>query len=207
MVFTANRLCGHQLITSDAKKAEVRDLIFDDQTWAVRYLVVRVRRLLNHDDFLLRPGQMEAEDWSAFGLRTPLSLNEIAAAPTLLTCPPVAKQGELEAARIIAWEAYWTGLFDRLTQFGDPHLRNVQAVMGHRVFGMDREVGRMDNFVIDDDGWIVRYLVVRLGSRPDPRRVMVDPHLVDAISWQDRSVWIRLPKESIEECEEFSVSH
>ena len=50
---------------------------------------------------------------------------------------------------------------------------------------MDSEAGFIDNFVIDDQDWTIRYLVVRLGKHVNSRRVMVDPHLVDSISWEN----------------------
>ncbi len=203
MIVTANRVYGSRLTTCDDKCAQVHDLLFDDRSWRVHYLVARLRQFLSHKDVLLTPEQIEDAVWSARAVRTPLSLIEVQSAPGLLSHPPVAKQGELEAARMIAWEAYWTGLFNRVPNFGDPHLRNTRAVTGHRVFGLDSEVGRIDNFVVDDQDWIIRYLVVRLGRYDDSRRVMVDPHLVDAISWQNHSVSIHLAKESIERCDEF----
>ena len=203
MIVTANRVYGSRLATSDGNHAGVRDLLFDDRAWHIRHLVVRLRHFLSWEDVLLTSEQIESADWSSGTLQTPLLLAEVTKAPTLLSNPPVAKQEELKAARMIAWEAYWTGLFNRLPDFGDPHIRNTRAVTGHRVFGVDSEVGFIDNFVIDDQGWKIRYVVVRLGRRRSGRRVMVDPHLVDAISWQDHSVWIHLPRESIERCDEF----
>ena len=206
MIITANRVYGSQLNTSDGETTMVRDLLFDDQTWRMRYLVVRLRHLLSREDILLTPEQIEDTAWSAGRLQTPLSMTEVKAAPRLLADPPVAKQGELKAARMIAWEAYWTGLFDRMTDFGDPHLRNTRAVTGHRVYGLDSEAGFIDNFVVDDQDWTIRYLVVRLRKRIDSRRVMVDPRVVDSISWESHGVWVHLPTEAIERCDEFVAS-
>lgn len=205
MIITANRVYGSRLNTRDGKSAVVHDLLFDDRTWRARYLVVRLQHLFSREDVLLSPEHLEGAVWSDGELQTPLSLAEVNALPRLLSDPPVAKQGELKAARIIAWEAYWTGIFDRMTDFGDPHLRNTRAVAGHQVFGLDSEVGFIDNVIVDDRNWTVRYLVVRLGKPLDSRRVMVDPHLVDSISWENHAVWIHLPKESIRRCEEFVV--
>ncbi len=203
MILTANRIYGSRLKTRDGGDVAVRDLLFDDRTWRVRHLVVRPRHLFHREEVLLTPEQIDDAAWSTGVLHTPLSTTGVMAAPRLLSNPPVAKQGELKALRMIAWEAYWTGLFDRETDFGDPHLRNTRAVTGHRVYGLDSEVGFIDNFIVDDQDWTIRYLVVRLGKRQDSRRVMVDPHLVDSISWETHGVWIHLPKESIQRCDEF----
>lgn len=206
MIITVNRAYGIRLNTSDGQCARVKDLLFDDRTWRIRFLVVKLGHFLSRRVVLLTPEQIENAAWSSGALQTPLTMAEVKAAPRLLSSPPVAKQAELEASRMIAWEAYWTGLFDRLSNFGDPHLRNTRAVTGHHVFGLDNEVGFIDNFVVDDQDWRVRYLVVRLGKHRNSRRVMVDPHLVDSISWESHSVRIHLPETSIERCEEFVSS-
>jgi hypothetical protein len=100
------------------------------------------------------------------------------------------------------WDAYWSGVLDRLPA-GDPHLRNTRAVTGHHVLGVDAEAGYVDNFVIDDAGWLVRYLVVRIGGRRSAKRVLLEPRWVDSIVWEDRGVHIHLPKAEIEHGREF----
>ena len=206
MIVTTNRVYGSRLNTCDDEHVIVQDLLFDDRTWCVRYLVVRLRHLLIREDFLLTPEQIENTTPSVESFQTRLSVAEVRSLPRLLSNPSVAKQEELKAARMIAWEAYWTGLFDRFTDFGDPHLRNTRAVTGHQAFSLDGEVGFIDNFVVDDQDWTIRYLVVRLGKRKSSRRVMIDPQLVDSISWESHGVWVHLPKEAIERCDEFVAS-
>lgn len=206
MIVTSKRVCESALVTGDNQRLKVRDLLFDDRTWQVRYFVIGTGRLLNYREVLLLPDQISDAVWSQDTLHTQLPLAELRQAPGLLSNPPVAKQGELEAARIIAWEAYWTGIFDRQSAVGDPHLRNVRAVTGHQVRGLDSEVGTVHNFVIDEQEWTIRYLVVRLGKGRHNRKVLIDPHLVDEISWQQHSVWIRLAKEAVEKCETFAAN-
>ncbi len=206
MIITAKQVYESRLRTRDNRTALLRDVLFDDRSWSVRYLVARLRHLFGHEDVLLSPEQLGDTAWPTGELHTSLSMVEVEAAPRLLSDPPVAKQGELKVSRMVAWEAYWTGLFDRFTDFGDPHLRNTRAVTGHRVYGLDSEAGFIDNFVLDDQDWRVRYLIVRLGKHLSSRRVMVDPNLVDSINWEGHGVWIHLPKKSIEQCQEFVAS-
>lgn len=202
MIITATQVWGCRLHTSDGKQARVRDLLFDDRTWRIEYIVVKLPHLLA-EDVLLRPSQTSGTAWASRALETPLSMDEVRAAPALLSNPPVAKQGELATVQMVAWEAYWTGLFDRMPKFGDPHLRNMGAITGHRVLGIDSKVGWIDNFVIDDEDWSVRYLVVRLGPRRNGRRVVVEPEVVGTISWPTRSVSLKLPRDAIVQCEDF----
>ena len=119
-------------------------------------------------------------------------------APRLEANPPVALQRQRQNAKTLAWDAYWTGMLDRETEPDDPHTRNTRAVTGHRVYGVDGHAGYVDNFIIDDQRWVVRYLVVSLGERRSQTKVVIEPHWVDSICWDDRRVSSRLPAAEIE---------
>lgn len=42
----------------------------------------------------------------------------------------------------------------------DPHLRSTNAVRGYEIQALDDEIGHVEDFVIDDETWAIRYLVV-----------------------------------------------
>lgn len=43
---------------------------------------------------------------------------------------------------------------------GDPHLRSIAAVTGYHIHATDREIGHAKDFLLNDVGWSVRYVVV-----------------------------------------------
>ena len=42
----------------------------------------------------------------------------------------------------------------------DPHLRSTDNVRGYEIQAIDGEIGHVEDFVIDDETWAIRYLVV-----------------------------------------------
>jgi hypothetical protein len=42
----------------------------------------------------------------------------------------------------------------------DPHLRSTDSVSGHSIQATDGEIGHVEDFIIDDETWAIRYLVV-----------------------------------------------
>jgi hypothetical protein len=42
----------------------------------------------------------------------------------------------------------------------DCHLRSCSAVMGYHLHAKDGDVGHVDDFLVDDRTWAIRYLVV-----------------------------------------------
>ena len=43
---------------------------------------------------------------------------------------------------------------------GDPDLRSTNDVSGHHVEALDGEIGHVEDFLIDDQTWAIRYLIV-----------------------------------------------
>jgi len=42
----------------------------------------------------------------------------------------------------------------------DPHLRSTDEVSGYHIQAADGEIGHVEDFVIDDETWAIRYMVV-----------------------------------------------
>ena len=60
---------------------------------------------------------------------------------------------------------------------GDPHLRSANEVTGHSVQGSDGEIGHVEDFLVDAEGWAVRYIIV------DPKNWWPGKHVLIAPSW------------------------
>ena len=65
-------------------------------------------------------------------------------------------------------------------------LRSLKDLESYAVHATDGDVGRVVNFLLDDERWIVRYLVVDAGGFLDRRRVLVSPIAFRGIDWATR---------------------
>lgn len=205
MIIAVNQMYGVRVRCADGFLGRVDDLLFDDRSWNVTFVVVRLDGWLSPRRVLVTPSDVEAAEWSAGRLRVRLTRNRLQASPSLESNPPVAVQQKLRELQLIAWDAYWSGALDRIS--GDPHLRNTRAVTGHRVLGLDAQAGYVDNFVIDESAWQIRYLVVRIGRWRGAKRVVLEPRWVDSIVWEDRGVYVHLPRIEIEHAREFTADN
>ena len=57
----------------------------------------------------------------------------------------------------------------------DSHLRSLSALIGYTVESEDGEIGHVDDLLIDDRTWAIRYLVVNAEKWCPDRRVWVSP--------------------------------
>jgi hypothetical protein len=202
MIIAANQIYGVSTRCVDGPLGQVDDLLFDDRSWQVMHLVVRFGGWLTRRRVLVTPTDVGGADWPAGQLKLSLAMSDLRAAPSLETHPPVAVQKAREL-ELIAWDGYWSGVLGRMSN-EDPNLRSTTAVKGHRVWGLDaQKAGYVDNFVIDDVAWTIRYLVVRTGFWRNTKRVVLEPRWVDSIAWEDHGVRIHLPTGEIEHGREF----
>lgn len=85
----------------------------------------------------------------------------------------------------------------------DPHLRSTREVIGYTIRARDGEIGAVDDFLVDDPTWVVRYLVIDAGGWWSGKKVLVAPDWVNASSWERSDVRIDLPRETIKNAPPF----
>ena len=76
-------------------------------------------------------------------------------------------------------------------------LRGVKDLQGFALGAPDGDIGRIDAFYFDDEGWIIRYLVVDTSCWLPGRQVLVSPDAIERVSWAEASVRVALSREAI----------
>jgi len=85
----------------------------------------------------------------------------------------------------------------------DTHLRSAREIMGYHIQATDGEIGHVDDFIVEDDGWRVRYVVVDTRNWLSGRQVLLSPDWVDAVDWNERKVHASLTKNGVKNSPEF----
>jgi uncharacterized protein YrrD len=87
----------------------------------------------------------------------------------------------------------------------DSNLRSSKEVSGYKIHATDEDkIGHVDDFIIDDDTWAIRYLIINTGNVFTGKKVLISPEWIDHISWDDSKVYINLSKEEIKQSPEYS---
>ena len=79
----------------------------------------------------------------------------------------------------------------------DAHLRSSRHVTGYHIQALDEEIGHVDDFIFDDDRWLICYLVVDTGKIFPGRKVLVSPKWATAINWGQRRVFVDMTKNDV----------
>jgi hypothetical protein len=83
-------------------------------------------------------------------------------------------------------------------------LKKARALEGYRLHGRDGEIGRVDDFVIDDETWTIRYLVIDTCDWWPGKRVLVSPRWIDRVNWGQSKVFVNLHRDNVKQSPEYT---
>lgn len=205
MQYDLNAFIGSHVIPTDGETGRVRDFLFDDQSWVVRYLVVDVGNWLERRDVVLPITVLEKPDWTNRTCCARLTKDQVRNSPDVDTEEPVSRQQE------IAMHDYFgplSGWIDREFGFSPMptgmkyplhtpevlHLRSAGHVLGYHAWAKDGDFGVLEGFVLDEPGWHLAYIDVKCGDWLGNRSVLVSTRWVDSVSWSEFRVYLQHTK-------------
>jgi len=206
---------------TDGEIGRVSDFYFDDQRWTVRYLVVDTGDFWHGSHrVLVSPVAFHGADWGAKVIHLALSRDTVRNSPTVDLDKPVSRQYERDYFRYYGWPHYWGygGIWgqwgypgdlrertwiDTPDEDNDPHLRSMREVLGYRIQGSDEEVGHVEDLIVDDVAWTIRYLAVDTRNWLPGKKVLVALPWIDQISWPESTVSVKLLRETIKNSPEW----
>ena len=231
---------GYAIHGRDGVIGKLRDLLFDDERWTTRYLVVDTGGWLSDRLVLLPPHAVSSVDLHDQQVVVDLTRQQITDSPPIASDQPISRQFESAHACYYGWPTYWdtpstfgispmfgippgnagyrvrgldgAGLKDPYQQaaqdvqderdareVGDPHLRSVNEVCGYALIADDGEVGTVTDFIIDGDGWALRYLIIATGHWWSGRHILISPHWVSDVRWSDAKVFVHVLRSVIKQ--------
>ncbi len=100
-------LINWNLDAKDGEIGKVEDFYFDDQTWAVRYLVVRTGGWLSGRKVLISPTVVIGNSWDLGLFPVSITKEQVRDSPDINTDKPVSRQHEAELAVYYSWQSTW----------------------------------------------------------------------------------------------------
>jgi sporulation protein YlmC with PRC-barrel domain len=197
---------------SDGEIGSIEEFYFDDEMWAIRFMIVNTDDWLSQEHVLISPIFLRRADWGSKQLRVALTKKQIENSPKINTNKPVSRQHESAYMDYYGASYYWGGPYmwgpgsfpEDLAipaparsvagerQSADSHLRSTAAVTGYRIEASDGEIGHVEDFVIDQDTWKIRYLEVKTRNWLPGKMVLISPEWVEKVSWPESNVSVGL---------------
>lgn len=209
---------GFTVRAADGDVGVLEQLYFDDLTWRVRYLAVNTKD--GHRHVLVSLVALGKPDWEKRVFPVNLTLEQVRRSPMTNIKVPVSIQHEVDLHAYYAWPDYWGGGFYQpfgyamgvdpfaAAEIGtetlvpdvrklDPHLRCTQDVADCQVHATDGNIGHLEDCLVDDETWAVRYFVVNTRNWLPGRRVLVSPQWITKVEWAEKKVLVNLTQAAI----------
>jgi hypothetical protein len=75
--------------------------------------------------------------------------------------------------------------------------------MGYHIEATDGEIGHVEDFIVDDDSWVIRYMIVDTVNWWPGKKVVVAPEWITGVSWTNSRVSVNLSREKIKNAPEY----
>jgi hypothetical protein len=78
-----------------------------------------------------------------------------------------------------------------------PHLRSSQAVKGYRLHARNGQIGHLEDFILEEPDWNVRYLEIGTRNWLPGKHVLMPPTWIRDMNWALHQVLVDLDRETI----------
>jgi len=231
MLWDASAINGYAIEASDGRLGTVSDLLFEDAGWVIRWLVVDTGHWLPGRKVLLPLSALGHPDRALRHFPIKLTMQQVKDSPNVDTDLPVSRQIEAQFHDYFGWDPNWSGgyfpmesgmatpfvaPFYRKTRYpgradaqpkeGDPHLRSMAAITGYQIHASDGGIGHVEDFLVDDAGWNIRYIKVATRNWWPGERVLISPYSVREIDWSGRLVRIHVNRQKVKDSPRYDPS-
>ena len=215
-------LHGFTIGATDGEIGTVKECYFDDVDYAVRYVSVDTRGWLPERKVLLSPIAFRAMDWAHKRITAALTKARVEKSSDIDTDKPVSRQ---LGTGYYGYTPYWAGSYFwgaspysytgsgpnlsvadvqrerrwnwEAKELRDGHLRSSRAVIGYHIHAGDGDIGHVEDFLVDDYFWTIRYMIVDTTYWWPGKRVLVAPVWIERVDWDRSSVHVTLTREQI----------
>ncbi len=234
MLRNASAINGYAIAASDGRVGTVSDILFEDVRWLVRWLVVDTGSWLSGRKVLLPPSVLGRLDPEGEKFPVTLTMQQVKDSPEIDTDRPVSRQMEADVYGYYGWSPYWGGglgmggygymggtmvaparqesrqheerVADARRSHGDPHLRSIEAVTGYHIRASDGEIGHVEDFLVEDTDWSIRYLVVDTKNWWPGKKVLISPRSATEIDWTERLVRLDIDRQRVKDSPIYDAS-
>lgn len=231
MLRNVNHLQGFGLEAQDGHIGHAENIYFDDDDWAIRYLIVQTGSWIRRKHVLISPIFITGVNWPEQTISVSLTQEQVRHSPDMNMKEPISRRQEREFYQYYQTPGYWAGyglwgtgmhpedvlsirtkdkspaeskVEEPEDEAGEVHLRSSARVNGYSILGNRGEIGKVADFIFDDRTWAIRYLVVTTGRFFGGKQLLIAPSWAKDISWKRRQVYVNMENSKIEDAPEYN---
>lgn len=223
MLRRVEELKNYVLIAEDGEIGRCKDFLFDDQ-WTIRYMVANTGKWLPGRKVLISPALLGKPKLSDGRFPVKATKEQIENSPPLRVTEPVTREYEAQWHDYYGWPYYWAGpcllgacprpasmYADPGTPRGyyvttNPKARNLESaseVSGFHIQATDGVIGHINDFILDDDDWAIRYIIVDTRNWLPGKEVLLASGWFRDVRWAAKKVGVEMTRNSVKSSPEY----
>jgi len=231
MLRKLNALKGFDVVGKDEELGKVSDFYFDQDKFILRYLVLDTGNWLKHELTLISTEAFGKIDFKNRRILVNLNSGELENGPSLDKNKPVSRLMEEKVVKHYEWPLYWSSSnisasptspptapnrellfnYEELTDEQkqereaevESNLRSFNEVKGYHIHAVDKEFGHLEDLFVDEEGWLIRYLLIDTRNILPGKDVLIAPEWITRISWDSKEIYVNKSKKEIKEAPEY----
>lgn len=203
------KLKGFTLQGLDGEIGTVEEIYIDDHLWTICYLVADTRDWLSGRKVLISRHFLMSVSDEKRQIAVDLARSQIEGYPSSTNSTLDLRQfldsncGSYGCRMYLGSRYMWIphpyipdgrqqpGAFDTQRRAGESHSRCTHDWSAHRIQAADREMGLFEDFVIDEETWNVRYLIIDTPIWWPGNQVLLAPQWIEHVSWNESKVFAK----------------
>ena len=185
------------LLSNDTELGMAHDFFFDERDWTIKYLIADTGMRFAGRTVLVSADAFCAPEWGREKFIVSLSREQVETSPDIDVYKPIMP---------VEWERLHTHYGWTATHFGDKSfvrcekgghvLQEIMKLVGYHVQGNDGIAGTVDDFIVDDENWKIRYIVVGVKHGLMAKTTLVSPDWVGRINYDEGNVNLDMTADS-----------
>jgi hypothetical protein len=205
MMHLAQKVAGATVRGVDGEIGTLEDFYFEEDRWTVRYLLVDTGKWFSGKRVLISPMSVR-DGWGRTGVPLGLTKEQVWNSPEIDEGVSLSRACETNVLAYYGYPDYWGaasiwGDYDSPMALAagaaaesksappvstgiDPearHLRSIKKSTGYHLHARNGEIGHVDDFLIGEQSWRIRYLLVDTSNWIGGRSVIVSSETVEGI--------------------------
>ena len=215
MLRSTNAIRGEIISATDGEIGKVDDLLFDINQWGLRYFVVNTGTWLPGRKVLISPAACSRPDWLRLPVR--LTREEVSNSPDISSVEDFTLSRESDLVKHFGWPIYWAGSANAgasrvpeapPAQDGSGpetqrYLQGERGAKGFSVEAVDGKIGHIDDMIMDDEAWMMRYFVVDTANLLNGKSVLVAVGWTDTFNMREKTLSLTMTKEDLARSPEY----
>ena len=210
---------GYTVKANDGDVGTVHEFLFEDNLWEIKHVVVKIGDWLASRKVSVPIEVVGRPDLTMSSLRVGLTVQEIEGCPAL----------GAEQPGVIPEEFGWLGpmlpggpaplplatinppIKDTESHLPESesngrNLHSTRDIVGFHVQSSTEQIGHLEDFVLDDEHWRIRYLVIGTRNLSSGRHILLSPSWISTALWNENRIYVDFRRDSVEQSPAYDPS-